>query len=320
MSTATLVPETIGLDGERAIATIRAARMRLLVKDSFSRLRWADGFSHARAVAFQVVLTIIPGAIVLIAIAAELHWDTLSKPIVQLARSLAPGPTGAVFNDAFDQGAKAGTSVSGWQAIGVGGAAFLISGTTAFGQIERAANRIYGVEADRPALRKYGLATAMMLSSGILAILGFATLGLGQEWAENAQYSLDDAWEVGRWPLSVVLLTLAFALIFKISPRRRQPELSWLAVGGLLGVAGVLIVSLLFHFYLRVSSGFGDTYGPLAGILGVMMWAYLSCIVIFFGVAFAAQLEAIRAGHGEPRDPDKVHHSDPASAPTDVRR
>lgn len=118
MSTAIPVPETIGLDGERAIATIRAAKVRLLAKKSFSRLRWADGLSHARAMAFQVVLTIIPGAIVLVAIATELHWDTLSTPIVQLARSLAPGPTGAVFQDAFGQGAKAGTSVSGGQAIG----------------------------------------------------------------------------------------------------------------------------------------------------------------------------------------------------------
>ena len=83
MSTATPVPETLGLDGERAIATIRAARVRMLAKDSFSRLRWADGFSHSRAMAFQVVLTMIPGAIVLVAIAAELHWDTLSRPIVQ---------------------------------------------------------------------------------------------------------------------------------------------------------------------------------------------------------------------------------------------
>jgi len=94
VSTASVVPETFDLDDGRALVAMREAKVWLLAKDSGSRLRWADGFSHSRAMAFQLVLTLIPGAIALIALASELHWGRMSTAIINLTRSLAPGPAG----------------------------------------------------------------------------------------------------------------------------------------------------------------------------------------------------------------------------------
>ena len=52
----------------------------------------------------------------------------------------------------------------------------------------------------------------------------------------------------------------------------------------------------------------------------MLLWAYLSCIAMFYGLAFAAQLEAFRAGVGEPRSALKVLASDPAVGPHRPRR
>jgi YihY family inner membrane protein len=317
MSTASPVPETYQLDGERALATMRHAKVSLLARDAGARLRWADGFSHSRAMAFQIVLTLIPGAIVVVALASELRWDGLTASIINLSHSFAPGQAGELFDSAFGQGSKVGQASSGVAALVFGGLAFVIAGTTAYGQIERTANRIYGVEADRPTLRKYGLALAMMLTSGILTVAGLATISLGERWGRDwNRFSVDDIWGVARWPIGLGFLTLAIALIFKLSPRRRQPNVAWLAVGAGISVAGILVVSLALHLYLHASKGFGDTYGPLAGVIGVLLWAYLSSIVMFYGLAFAAQLEAFRAGAAEPRSVAKVRQSDPSSHPT----
>ena len=51
---------------------------------------------------------------------------------------------------------------------------------------------------------------------------------------------------------------------------------------------------------------FGDTYGPLAGLMGLALWSYLTSIGLFFGIAFAAQLEAVRAGMPTPQDEQKA--------------
>ncbi len=68
---------------------------------------------------------------------------------------------------------------------------------------------------------------------------------------------------------------------------------------------------MLLTLYLTASGGFGETYGALAGFMGVLLWAYGSSIALFYGLACAAQLEAIRAGVAAPRDEAKVSESEP---------
>jgi uncharacterized BrkB/YihY/UPF0761 family membrane protein len=43
-----------------------------------------------------------------------------------------------------------------------------------------------------------------------------------------------------------------------------------------------------------VDKQLGQTYGPLLGIIGLLLWAYLTSIAIYLGLAFAAQLESLR--------------------------
>jgi YihY family inner membrane protein len=310
MSSATTVPETGHLTSHRAIDALRHARLGPLLRDSWMRLRFADGFSHCRATAFQIVLALIPGTITLVAIASELRWGTLSDAIVTTTESLAPGPSADVFRDAFDQGTNG--SSSGWSALAVAFPALLVSGITAFGQVERTANRIYGIEADRPSFQKYTRAAAAMFTTGSLLVLCFLVLGLGHSRLTDHP-AWNTAWSVARWPIGVALLVCAIAQVFRHTPRREQPSASWLAVGGLISVVGVVIVSLLLTLYLTASKGFGETYGPLAGFMGVALWAYLSSVAMFFGLAFAAQLEAVRAGLPVPRDEARVRETDPDS-------
>jgi uncharacterized BrkB/YihY/UPF0761 family membrane protein len=64
------------------------------------------------------------------------------------------------------------------------------------------------------------------------------------------------------------------------------------------------------------SSSFGSTYGPLAGVVALLVWSLLSSISLFYGAAVAAQLEALRTGEPAPQDAEKVTESDPASDPS----
>ena len=52
---------------------------------------------------------------------------------------------------------------------------------------------------------------------------------------------------------------------------------------------------------MDATDSFGATYGPIAGTIGVLLWTFLTSIALFFGLSFAAQLEAVRAGVPEPR-------------------
>jgi uncharacterized BrkB/YihY/UPF0761 family membrane protein len=53
--------------------------------------------------------------------------------------------------------------------------------------------------------------------------------------------------------------------------------------------------------YIQATDQFGATYGPIAGTIGVLLWTFFTSIALLVGLAFAAQLEAVRAGVPAPR-------------------
>ncbi len=61
--------------------------------------------------------------------------------------------------------------------------------------------------------------------------------------------------------------------------------------------------------YVHVSGSFGSTYGPLAGIVALLLWSLMTAVAFFYGVAICAQLEALRAGQAEAveDDPGRPH-------------
>ena len=65
------------------------------------------------------------------------------------------------------------------------------------------------------------------------------------------------------------------------------------------------LASLLLAGYVRFSDGFGATYGPLTAIMALLLWANLTGIALFLGLAFAAQLEAPRVGVRRPALEDR---------------
>ena len=291
MSTATSVPSTFGLEGDDALATLRETGRRRLALDAFDRFRAADGFSHARALAFQFALTIVPALITIIGLATALDQDTFTRVVRDVLADLAPGAAGDLITEALQQGSA---SADGTLALLLGGAATLVAGTTAFGQLERGANRIYGVERDRPPLRKYGTAALLFLTAGGALVLAAVLLVAGETLADAA--GLGAAFKIARWPLVLVLLVIALALLFEVTPRRPQPEASWLAVGSGLSALLWLVFTGGLALLIGATENFGATYGPLAGTIAVLLWTLLTALALLLGLAFAAQLEAVRAG------------------------
>jgi YihY family inner membrane protein len=325
VSTAARVPETYELEGDDALDTLREVGAWELLRDGFLRFRFADGFSHSRALAFQFTLAVIPALIAVVGLATLLGQQSFTDVLTQTLRDMAPGPASELLTQAFQQGSSSSAQDDAETALIVGGLAALVSAATAMGQIERGSNRIYGVERDRPAVRKYALATLLGCTAGLATVAAFVLLvpgsALGDALKEVTGWSnaLDTAWSIGRWLLGAALVAGAVAVMFKVCPRRAQPSFSWLAFGSTLSVLLWFAFTGLLAAYLGLSEGFGETYGPLAGVIGLLLWAFLSALALFLGLAVAAQLEAVRAGAPEPRAEITVNPTEAGSDPIDER-
>ena len=304
MSTATTVPATHGeLEGDEALETLRSVGSRRLVADSIMRFRAADGFSHSRALAFQATLTLLPALIAVVGLAAALDQETFTRVVTATVDDLAPGAAGEILTDALRHGSASARRESGETAVAAGFVAAMLAGATAMAQIERGSNRIYGIERDRPFLRKYGVAAILAFSAGIGALLSLVVLVGGEAIREHVNWDggLDTTWAIARWPLGLALVVSSVALLFKLAPRRRQPDWSWLAFGAAVSALLWLAFMGLLKLYIEATDNFGATYGPIAGTIGVLLWSFAAAVALFLGLAFAAQLEAVRAGVDAPR-------------------
>ena len=310
MTTATRVPVTTDmsgdeLDAEDAWDTVRHHGLRRLVAESFLRFRYGDGFTNSRALALQIALAVIPFLIALTGLAADIDADRVAGALAATITAVTPGSGGAdVVQAAVDPDETA--ERAGELALAFGLAFAAVSMTTAMAQVERGANRIYGIERDRPALHKYGRAavlTAVLagpMGIGFLVLVGGGAFGDAMQQFYGWSDSADQVWDAVRWPLGVAVTTLAIAVLLDHAPRRRQPALSWLALGSGLAVVLTVAASGLLALYVRYSGSFGSVYGPLAGVMALLLWSYFTSIALFLGTAVAAQLEALRAGLTEP--------------------
>ena len=317
MGTAHRVPETVTISGDElsaddALTALRRYGRWNLVKNSFIRFRYADGFTNARALALQFCLSFIPLVIAVVGLSSALHQEKVGQIIISTLGGVLPGKNSGDMVEQAAQRTHDQGMTGGQLALWLGMLAAIIALTTAMGQIERGANRIYGIERDRPALRKYGRALLMALTAGLLLQLGFLVIIAGDALGDSLaaaygwSHTVETLWTMGCWPVGVVLAWMSFTVILERAPRRQQPGFSWLAFGSAVSLVLWLLFTGLLALYVVKSGSFGTTYGPLTGIFALLLWANLSSVALFLGVAFAAQLEAVRAGSPKPVSADPL--------------
>ena len=287
---AEFVTETRDLDSDDAWETLRRVRYWPLLEKSVSRMRDSDGFSYARAVAFQIVLASFPALIFFVGVAVWTGNTSLQSSVDTVLSSLTPGSTSDFLRQAVEQGEENARSQA-W-AIVLGGLAALTSGAVGMSQIEQGANRLYGLDDDRPVMRRYGLGLLLSLTAGLLLGSAFVAMAFGGNIADAVEG--ESIWVWLRWPLGAVAVAISLALLYKFAPNRRQPAVSWLIMGGVTATVLWLALSGGLAAYLSLSSTFGESYGPLAGLIGFMIWAQLTGVAVLGGIAFAAQLESER--------------------------
>ncbi|MEJ0078014.1 MAG: YihY/virulence factor BrkB family protein [Alphaproteobacteria bacterium] len=94
-----------------------------------------------------------------------------------------------------------------------------------------------------------------------------------------------------RWPALFVLVMLGLALLYRFGPSRRDAKWRWVTPGSIFASFAWLAISALFSLYLSKFTDYNATYGSLGAVIGLMMWIWLSVIVILIGAELNAEIE-----------------------------
>lgn len=283
-------------------AEIRRRGLAHVIGDVAGRFKDADGTSHTRALGYQGTFAMLSGFIGLLGLASVLGVDALRATMVEMSKSLAPGPSGQLLQEAARQS-------SGGTAAVVGLGASLISGTLAMAQIERSANRLSGRTQDRPGIRRFLVAFVLALSAGTLAAIGLLILAGGQSIATGFGWkgAVSDVWMVLRWIVGIVAAWAGLYLLFRWAPDRPLGSRGSRMAGVLVSLVLWVLFTVALSVWFSISSS-AQTYGPLVSVIALLLWAGATSFALHLGMALTAELSDQRSGAsaaaGRASDPD----------------
>jgi membrane protein len=310
------------MSGDLGFAATQRPRLALnpailwdLVKESFAR--WVDDYapSMGAALSYYTIFSIAPLLLIVIAVAGLAFGEqAASGALFEQLRGLLGDEGAAMVQRLVQSASEPSTSV---MATVAGLGAMFLGATTVLAELESALNRIWRAPPDPKGmwtmLRRRFLSLGLILAIGFLLLVSLvvsAAMAALSRWWAPIFGGLGWLLEAFNLVLSLALVTVLFAMIYKILPRVR---IGWKDVWIGAGVTALLFTvgKLLIGLYLgrsAVTSGFGAA----GSVVVLLMWVYYSAQIFLLGAEFTAvyahrfgslRAQADRAPASESRGP-----------------
>lgn len=278
---------------------------------------WNDNVPRmGAALAYYTVFSLAPILIVAIAIAGLAFGpEAVRGEIVGQIEGLI-GREGALAVQAMLEGAaKRSSSVP---ATIVGIITFFLGATGAFLELQNDLDAIWRVKPKSRGSFLRDLLMQRLISFGLVLGLAFllltslvvsAALAALHSYMGNAFPGIAVLWEALDVVVSLAVITILFAMIYKVLP---DVKLGWsdVWVGGLVTAGLFTIGKLLIGLYIGTSA-FASTYGAAGSVIVVLVWVYYSVQVVLLGAEFTRAYVDQFGRRPPPEDfaTKRVHHS-----------
>lgn len=263
--------------------------------------------TYASALAYQMLFSLFPFLLFLIALIGFLHLPDFFTWLREQAAYVLPSQALDQVNPIIDQLQQ---SKGGLLSIGIVIALWTASAGVRL--MMSAMNAAYDVPEERPAWKRIPLSMAYTVGFAGVLLTVAALMVLGPQamtWlAEQIgmEYFIVTLWTLARWPLIVILLMIAVALIYYVMPDVKQ-KFRFITPGSVLAVVVWIVASVGFGIYVKNFADYSAMYGSIGAIIVLLLYFYISSAVLLLGAEMNAVIEHMSAegkDKGE-KDPDE---------------
>lgn len=246
----------------------------------------------AKGVAYSWFMALFPGLIAAVSVYGLVTSPSEVESQVADLSSTLPASARQLITTQLESLAGASGGALGIGLV-VSVALALFSASAGMAGLVEALNIAYDEEEGRNFVIKRGL--ALLLTVGFLAFFA-VTIGLIAVFpflSDNLGSSLvvQILLQVLRWAVLLVVAMVALALLYRVGPDRDSPAIRWLSLGSLIATVIWVAASVGFAFYVDNFGSYAETYGALAGVVVLLLWFWITALVVLLGAEINAETE-----------------------------
>ena len=244
----------------------------------------------AAGVAFYAFIALFPALIAAVTVYGLVSDpEQVEEQIGGFADTL-PREAASLLTDQLTSIAGGSSSALGWGLLlSLGGALFAASG--GMQNLIKAVNIAYDEEETRGFVKLRALALALTLGAIVFLVVTVGLITVVPALLDGLGPVGRFAGQVARWAGLVVFVLVALGVIYRFAPDRDDPKFRWVGLGS--GVATLLwiIGSAGFSLYVSNFGKYGETYGALAGVVILLLWLWLTSLIILVGAEINSETE-----------------------------
>ncbi|NLC45211.1 MAG: YihY/virulence factor BrkB family protein [Clostridiales bacterium] len=187
------------------------------------------------------------------------------------------------------------TSSSSYALISIGAIGGIWSSSNGVMSIIKAVNRAYDLEEDRPYWKLRGLSILFTIGLAIVLFVSLAIIVFGEVFLNMifASYTWTSylVYRIVQLLLTLLLICLVLSILYKFAPSIKEGveiKIKDALPGGFMSTVLLILFSMAFSFYINNFGNYSRTYGSIGGIIVLLIWLYVSSIVIVLGAEINA--------------------------------
>jgi membrane protein len=255
---------------------------------------------HAAALTYYSLLSLFPALLFAVALLGVFGQQALIADTADYLKTAgAPAETVDAVTSALESAqSQRSTAIT---ALVIGLALSLNAASGAFGAVGRALNRAWRVEEGRGLVRRKLNDLLWTLVVIVLVLITFVLIFLGGDLASDVLGLIGlgetaaGVWRIARWPAAMLTAMLVYAVVYFAAPNVEVRRFQWITPGAVFGVVMWIIASALFFVYVSNFSSYSATYGAFAAIVILLVWLWLTNIVLLFGAELNAAIDVRRS-------------------------
>jgi membrane protein len=270
------------------------------LKAAFQRFQSDQMSDFAAALTYYSLMSLFPALLFAVAVLGVFGQESLIGDTADYLKTAgAPSETVDAVTSALDSAqSQRSTALT---ALVLGLVISLNSASGAFAAVGRALNRAWRVEEGRGFVRRKLNDVMWTLALIVLVLVTFVLIFLGGELASDVLGLIGlgetaaSVWRILRWPAAVLTAMLVYAVVYFAAPNVEVRRFQWITPGAVFGVSMWILASALFFLYVSNFSSYSATYGAFAAIVILLVWMWLTNIVLLFGAELNAAIDVRRS-------------------------